>query len=378
MSNKTNVLKLKDANASITSVEFSKDFREEYLDITTNPILLKQSILVTNLLFQIILDLKDNMFHTDSSYLYDPNDKTKNQTKLKFWESEVINTDKSVIKKVYRTSSFLKNRNKEKMTEALEFLKNYKKTSYTFTNSEGKVITTSGGLIKDWFYMDKTGLFEITISLYWADKIVRLNKGRWNELKTDIIKEFKDIKQRFFILWVMNLKKYVGTKKKFEDFLNTYELNYPNSYEFMRGFLVPIKTKLDNKEINSDWFSFSYFLDQSNNNNIRIVPYDVKPETENKIPEEFEKAFLNNKNRMHKNNINYKVKYHRRRHQLSQESTKTLKTKYIEKDLEEFNLIYEAFKKFAKEQKMKVTDYQDRVFLEEFDKVAKKYRTSAP
>lgn len=337
--------------------ELSKIFRKEYLDFVQNPILIEQSILVTNLLFQIILDLKDNMFHKTNDYLYSPEDKKNNQTKLALWENEFIDNDKNEIKKVYKTSFFLKNRNKKQMTNALEFLKSYKNEPYTFTNSKGIKLTTSGGLIKDWYFSDKTGNFEITISLYWANKIVTLENEQWNNLKLEVLKEFTNNKQRFFILWLMEVKKYKGTTKNYKDILKVYNLNYPTIKELMRGFLAPMKMKLDNKNINENWFSFNFFIDEKNSNNIRFVPYDIKPkkteELDLKTLEDLEK----DKVKYLKNICSYKLKYIKRRHSLSIVNAQIIKN-YLESNYDLFDLNYKLFLKVIKQEGKIAVDFE--------------------
>lgn len=348
------------------NVELSKVFKEDYLDIDENPELLMQPILTTNILLQIIIDLKNNMFHTDDSYLYVPSDKRSNQLKMNLWQDEFINTDKNEIKKVYKTSQFLKNYDKKLITKSLDFLKNYKNSIYSFENSNGKKITTSGGLIKDWYFSDKTGNFEITISLYWANKIVTLERGKWNNLRYDIIEKFRDPKQRFFILWLISLKKYSGTKKNYQDILDTYNLNYPSAYELIRGFLEPIKKKLDNKTFNEDWISFNHIIDDDNINNIKIIPYDVKPDLtqltspqEKQIIEDIEKAQKETLRRA----VVYKTKYIKRRHNLSKEVLEEIKKNYLQTDLFLFEKNYKKFRQLAKQNSKKASDYIDNDFL---------------
>lgn len=353
------------------SVEISKTFKGNYLSVRENPELLEQSILTTNILFQIILDLKNNMFHCDDSYLYDPSDKKKNQLKLNLWENEIVNSDKNEIKKVYRTSQFLKNYDKKAITESLNFLKNYKNSIYSFTNRQGKKITTSGGLIKDWYFSDKTGAFEITISLYWADQIVTLERGKWNSLRHDIMRDFKDTKQRFFILWMMDLKKYVGTSKSIIDFMDTYNLKYSTNYEFLRGFLAPIKAKLDSKHLNDDWISFNYFLDKENNKNVRIVPYDVNPSNKKQLNDTQLQIIEKSKSATLKQAISYKAKYIKRRHNLSSEVSNKMKKEFYEQDLELFETVYDEFKSLVREEKKKVGDYSGDEFYRLIQKMYK-------
>lgn len=361
------IIKLENSNNN-KNVEFSRSFRKDYLNYIDNPELIKQSVLITNLLFQIILDLRDNMFHTTNTYLYSPDDKKNNQLKFNLWENEFINSEKNELKKVYKTSFFLKNRNKKLITEALTFLKNYKSETYTFINSKGLKITTSGGLIKDWYFFDKSGNFEITISLYWADKIVRLENGDWNNLRVDIIKEFSNNKQRFFVLWLLELKKYSGTSKNFKDILNEYDLNYSDVKELMRGFVAPIKMKLDNPEINDNWFSFRYFLDPKNNNNIKFIPYHIKPKEKIELDEISFKEMNKNNERHLKHLCNYKLKYIKRRHSLTNDNYILIK-KLIETNLSQFETTYKVFLSDIKKKNKIAIDYTEKEFCDYFQKL---------
>jgi hypothetical protein len=349
--------------------EFSKHFKNDYLNLSDNPELLKQPLLITNILFKIMADLKDNFFHVDNSYIYVPKEKARNQQKLKLWEDEIINTDKNILKKAYKTSDFLKNRNKKQITQALDFLKYYKNEQYSFKNNQGLTLTTSGGLIKDWYFLDNTGVFEITISLYWANKIVRLEKGEWNNFKLGVAKEFKNIKQRFFLLWIMSVKKYSGTTKNYKDILELYDLSYPNIYELMRGFLAPIKFKLDNNKLNNNWFSFNYFIDEKNSDNLRFIPYDVKPKIA--LNSEDQNNLDKNKEKHLKNLINYKMKYIKRRHKLSSSNVLLFKSKYLVANFSLFEINYKEFVKQVKKEKKKVTDYLDVDFITIFGSIYK-------
>lgn len=356
MHNETEI-ELKTSNAN--SFEVSKIFKEEYLNIKENPKLLDQSILTTDILFQIVSDLKTNMFHTTEDNLYSPNAKETNQLKMDLWNNEIINSNENVLVKTYRTSDFLKNRDKKKMEVSLEFLKQYKNSIYSFKNAKGDTITTSGGLIEKWHWNKNKGTFTISISMYWANKIVSLISNSWGNMKFDVFKGIKDPKQRFFILWLMDVKKYVGTSKLYESLLHDYKLKYGSSYELMRGFLSPIKTKLDNKDLNSSWFSFNYYIDENNPNSIRIVPYDVKPEDEKKHLSEND----NHLKKIHlKNRQNYKVKYFKRRYNLKDNDLEEIK-KLIYLDLDLFIKNHKKFKAYAKNNNKYAKDFQGQEFV---------------
>lgn len=337
------------------TLEFSKNFRTEYLNYVKNPILLEQPILVTNLLFQIISDLRNNTFK-NSDHLYDPQDKISNQLKIDYWK-EFIDEEKAELRHIYKTSLFLKNKNKSKMTAALDFLKEFNKEQYT----ENKV-TTSGGLIKDWYYSDNTGNFQIIISKYWATKIVSLDP--YNHLDVNVISSLTSIKHRFFVLYLMELKKYQGTSKNVDDLMNAYNLKYDNVYELMRGFLAPLKSKLDNKRLNENWISFNYFLDPKKHNSIKLIPFDVKPSKEVSEGVGFD---INENNKSYtKSIINYKTKYIKRRHKLSSINADSFKKDYIMKDIESFDSNYKLFLSEIKKEKMVATDLVDEEFIKKW------------
>ncbi|MEE9361359.1 MAG: hypothetical protein V3U92_02040 [Cellulophaga sp.] len=364
---KSNEIVIQDINS--ISVELSRDFTDEYLDVEENPILLLQPIVVTDLLFKIMTDLKGNMFRTSNKHLFDPKEISQNQMKMDLWESEVLNTDKNVLMKAYKTSYFLKNRNKVLMTKALDFLKTYKHSIYTFQNSEGEKLTTSGGLIKDWNFLDKSGVFQVEISLYWADRIVRLQPEKWNNLRTDILSSIKNIKHRFFITWLIRIKKNKGTAIGWMKLAKRYGLNYSNKYDFIRGFLMPLKSVLDNKEINGTWISFAYYDVPEKPNQIKIVPYDVRPEEFAKLKPEGKVVIQNNRLDNERNEINYQSKYLKRRHELSEANIKAFKESTIKPDILAFKVSYKKFISEIRKEGKKATDFLDVDFIEKWKKL---------
>lgn len=356
---------IKDINS--ISVEISKDFTDDYLDVEENPILLLQPILVTDILFRIMTDLKGNMFRTGNKHIYDPKDKKDNQLKMVFWEQEVLNTDKNTLVKAYKTSSFLKNRDKRLMTRALEFLKTYKQSIYTFNNDKGVKLTSSGGLIKDWYFIDKTGVFQVEISLYWADKIVRLQPEKWDNLRTDILGSIKNIRHRLFITWLIRLKKNKGTAIGWMKLAKRYGLGYGNKYDFIRGFLTPLKSILDNKEINNTWISFAYYDVPEKPDQIKIVPYDVRPEEFAQIQEEGKAIIKNNRANTERNEINYQAKYIKRIHQLSDQSIKSFKENIIKPDVVSFKVARRKLLSELRKDGKKATDFLGDDFIQKWN-----------
>ena len=361
--NDSKVLLLNSNNGN--SFPFSKHFRNDFLDTLKNPILLNQPILMTDLLFQIILDFKEKMFITENRFAF--GSKENNQIKMDFWKDNVIDNDTNEIKIVYRTSSFLKNRDKELMTNVLEFLKNYKNEKYSFINSKGIKISTSGGLIKDWYFQDNSGLFVIKISLFWANKIVSLEHGFYNILKLNVTKSFKKSNHRFFILYLLGLKLNHQTKKKWRDINHAFGLNYKSLYELKRGFLTSIKGKLDNNLVNPNWFSFNFFSDPNNEDNVILYTFLHKPKP-NTLIDLNQKIHSEYKNigseKYKKRYISYRLGYYKRQHRLTEENCLILKQTFLETNIDLFEKNYNLFKKDIRKLKMKTTDFEKNDFLE--------------
>ncbi len=321
------------------SILFSKEFRQDYLDFKNNSILFEQPILVTDLLFQIVSDLRNNIFYND---IFRGKD---NQMRLDMWNDEFVSNESIELSKIYNISMFLKNRSKNQMTDALQFLKLFKNEKYSFVNNKGQTITTSGGLIKDWFFAEKSGNFEIKISLYWANKIVSLME--YNTLFIDAIKELSTNKQRLFLLWLLEVGD-KGTKVNFDTLKEVFKLNYKKNNDVFRYFLLPIKTKLDAM---NNGVSFNFKVNDNNNNQIIFIPYTVKPKSQD--------ADLNM--------INYKLKYIKRQHKLSVENTAIIK-KLIQTDYNLFIYNYKEFIKFIKQtNKKRATDFIDNDFVNNFN-----------
>lgn len=346
-------------NNKYNVVELSRNFKNEFLDFVRNPELLEQPILVADILFQIIHDLKNYNFHTsDEIFHLNPVKIKENQLKMNLWENEFINESDNEVKKVYKTSQFLKNRDKRKMTAALEFLKEYKKEQYTFTNRKGNKITRSGGLIQDWQYADNTGNFEITLTLYWADKICRLDYKGFFNVNLNVIKQFRKSNGLFFALWILSLKEGVGTKKDYMEIIKSFKLKYKSNYELKRGFISSIKSKMDKSKIKS----FNFYTDEKNPNNIKFVPYQIKPNLN--ISNEHDIEAMEKEKEVYKRNmITYKRKYLKRRHKLELSHLNTLSDLYLSTDLIKFEKMYKSFVQLCRKEGVKSDSYTGQHFI---------------
>lgn len=324
----TNKIQLKGSNSKAEYLSISNTFREEFLNINTHPELLEQSILVLHLIFHIISDLKEYIYFTKHYQ------GKENQQKLDLWNSEFVGSDRTEISRVYNISTFLKNRDKVAMKEALEFLKHFKNGEYSFENSKGKKITTSGGLITNWFFAEKSGNFEIIISQYWANKIVSVEYS--NKFFTDVLYALKNNKQVFFYLWLLRFKEHQTdsgeilkmTTVKFETLKTVFKLKYKSTYDLFRFWLAPMKAKI---ELSKTDISFRYGINAKDNNKIDIVVFEQKPSME-----------IEDKDAL----ISYKFSYLSRVYGLDNKNKAILK-KWLESDYFDFINKYDTFKKMC-------------------------------
>ena len=275
------------------SILFSKDFRKDYLNFADDEILLQQPVLILDLLFQIISDLRNNMFLDNGIFMG-----KDNQVKMDLWNSEFVGDERNEIRKVYNVSQFLKNRSKEQITEALQFLKLFKNEKFTFQNKAGVTIT---------------------------------------------VRKFTSTKQRFFLLWLLEINQ-KGTSVLISTIQGAFGLNYKTNYDFIRGFIVPIKLKLDQED---SGMSFNYSIDKNNSSLLHIITYPNKPDKE---------VVISN------NSISYKLVYIKRRHKLSDDTAKYIRT-LIESDYNGFEEKYKVFLAICKKEKKIAVDYLDVEFV---------------
>jgi len=340
------------------SVLLSKNFREEYLSYEDFDVLLDQSTITTKLIFYIISDLRNNVFFT-SHYMG-----KENQTKLDLWNQEFCSGEGIEIYLRYNIKSFLKNRDKRAMKKSLKFIKDFKNEEYSFLNSKGEKITTSGGLIKDWYFGEKSGNFEISISQYWANKIVALEV--YNEFIMSLLNTLSNNKQVFFVTWLLELKGGVG-QALYMTLQERYRVNYPSRYEFCRSFLLPIKTKLDKQD---KGISFNYTADDKNKNKINFVVYPLKPISEIDVKtskfKNLDAKNINDYKKVNSKMIAYKAIYYKRRHNLSLEDVKFIK-ELMQKDYYKFDDNYKSFVKKCRENKVKASDINGLEFIKKIN-----------
>ena len=329
-------------------VSLSKNFRRDYLNIKNHSNLLEQSTLVTKLIFHIVSDLRNFVYFTNGYQ------GRENQVKLDLWNTEFVGDERTEISRVYNISTFLKNRDKAAMKEALEFLKSFKNETYFFLNSKGKKITTSGGLLVNWFFAENSGNFEIIISQYWANKIVAIETS--NKFFLHLLDVFKSNKQLFFYLWILELKEVASsdgekiktTTVKFETLQETYLLNYKNPYDLMRFWLIPMKAKVEAKKLG---VSFRCNINKENPYKIDIVTFIQKPE-----------ELLESKE-ISSNMITYKLSYLTRLYSLSKKNKEVIRN-LLKEDYFLFISKYEEFIKNCSKEKIYAKNYKDDSFCE--------------
>lgn len=320
----------------------SKDFRENYLSYED---FVDQSITVTRLIFYIISDLRNYIFISEKNYS-DPD----NQTKLKLWNDEFCSGGGLEINLRYNIKSFLRNRDKHSMKKVLKFLKDFKNEEYTFFNSSNKPITTSGGLIENWKFAEHSGNFEISISQYWANKIVAL--GVYNKFIISLLDILKNNKQVFFVTWLLELPDGKG-QARYTMLQERYKIKYANRYEFCRSFLLPIKTKLDKEK---DGVSFNFSYDKENKELLYFTVYPLKPLEEITVNTQkkygiTDSNIIKDSRKTNPKMIGYRSSYYKRQFNLTPKQVIATKNK-MKEDYHLFEMQYALFKKEYRKEKL--------------------------
>jgi hypothetical protein len=337
---------------------FSKSFREVFFDFDNISKLDKSSILITDITLQIMSDLRDKMFFPEILKMtWDPKKKKETQYKMDLWEDDFLNKDEN-YELIYSSSTFLKNKDKKAITEALNFLKGYLDANYEFNNSKGQKITTSGGFLDKWYYINSTGKFKVVINNYFADLIVRL--VQYNSINVKAYKSLKDNKKRLFYLILLEIW---GSESKTQTYRidtlqSKFGLKYKRNIDFIRNWLEPIKLKLDDESINTG-ISFNYSFIDDKKNVIRITPYLLKMK---------DVTLFENKASYDKNVVRYKASYYSRRHLLSSDALNDIKL-LLSKDFPKFVSIYKIFLSECKCAKVKASDIKNFDFVNSIKKL---------
>lgn len=334
-------------------IKISNEFRKDYLDyLNHREELFAQSSLFNKIILRIIADFSSYHYQVSKSFLG-----VENQRQYQLFEQEFLSEDDTYCKRVYSFSDFSSQRKKD-FIKVLEFMKEYKNGPYTVETLNKKKYTTSGGLILNYKVLDKEGKFEILITNYWLEKIVKVNT--YNTFLYEFITLLKGNKFSF-ALWIESLPE-KGTTPHFNTMNSSLGLNYTNVKDLVKGFLKPMKTMMDELSLTS--FNYSIKGDY-----IYFVNYKTNY-----------KGKLNQSNRAIVS-VKNKLAYYKRRHSINENQLKSIRTiitpiklpdnslSYVNYDY--FMDCYQLFIVVAKSHSKKATEIQGSEFSKIMNEILK-------
>ena len=334
-------------------IKISNEFRKDYLDyLNHKEELFAQSSLFNKIILRIIADFSSYHYQISKNYLG-----VENEKQYTLFATDFLSEDDTYSLRVYSFSDFSSQRKKD-FIKVLEFMKEYKNENYTVETIKGKKYTTSGGLILKYKILDKEGKFEILISNYWLEKIVKVNT--YNTFLYEFITLLKGNKFSF-ALWIESLPE-KGTTPHFSTMNTSLGLNYSNVKDLAKGFLKPMKTMMDELSLTSFNYSikgdYIFFINYKTN-------YKGKLNISNR-------AIVSVKN---------KLAYYKRRHSINENQIKSIKTIITPIKLPDNNLSYvnydyfmECYQLFilvSKSRFKKATEIQGSEFCESMNEILK-------
>ena len=334
-------------------IKISNEFKKDYLDyLNHREELFTQSSLFNKIILRIIADFSSYHYQITKTYLG-----VENQRQYELFEQEFLSEDDTYSKRVYSFADFSSQRKKD-FIKVLEFMKEYKNGLYTVETIKGKKYTTSGGLILNFKVLDKEGKFEILISNYWLEKIVKVNS--YNSFLYEFITLLKGNKFSF-ALWIESLP-IKGTTPHYTTMNTSLGLNYSSAKDLAKGFLKPMKIMMDELSLTS--FNYSIKGDY-----IYFINYKTNY-----------KGKLNNSNRAIVS-VKNKLAYYKRRHCINENQFKSIKAIITPIKLPDGNLSYinydffmECYQLFILASKTllkKATDIQGSEFCKMMNEILK-------
>ena len=291
-------------------------------------------------IFNIVADLRNEQFHPQ----FYPQ-------KLSLFEEEFETEHNTFVSMKIKNSLISSNGNSKQVIDTMEFLTKFKMGWYSSKNSQGKVIKTYGGLITAPSYEER-GYTNFLISSYWLKKMMVIPE--YNSTLYNLVYNIKNNKHILFAIWLAKIP-CEGTVLKLDTFNEKFGVNYSSPKDFCNDFLKGIKINLDMYNT----LSFNYSITEDN---IHIRPYaikDIKKIDEEKKSEEI----------LDKKKIRERLRYYRRKHQLTEKEMESLKNHYDISNSNNRNWIEEAYKIFMEENRKsgkKSTDFIGAEFLNIF------------
>lgn len=268
---------------------------------------------------------------------------------LKLFEEEFASEHNTYASMKIKNSLITTNSNVLKDT--YKFLESFKKDWYSFITSDGRKIQALGGLISNVFY-EENGYTSFLISSYWLKKLIQIPE--YNHTLYNLVYNVRSNKHILFWFWLSKVPD-EGTKISRSKLNEMYDVNYSKSKDLCGKFLKPIRENLNK-------FSHKSFNYSVEGEIINIKPYAVQHISEI-VSENLRKKVRNN----------YKIRYLRDRHKLTEDELKGLV--YIFKNLEKDKYLildaYSYFVEYCRKNRKKATEYTGKRFIGVFQECIK-------
>lgn len=315
-------------------LRFGNDFVNEVL-IDEEAVSL--TIISLKIIFNIISQLRDEQFQS------------ANTPKLELFEREYMKESGLFGELTIKNS--LITRNTEELKKAFFLLSKYKYDYYKLENLKGEKIDAIGGLISHVRFNHTKGYTIFLINSYWLNRLIHIDS--YNEHVYRMVYKIRSTKHILFAFWLAKIP-IEGTKIKLSTLNERFNLNYNTARDLCRDFLKGIRENLN--KYNNLSFNYNYSGDV-------IV---IKPYLNKKVDEELIQS-TETKEEIEKN---YKLRYYKDRHQLSEEEMYMFSFIY-KNDKPNIKIIvgaYDRFISYCRERKEKATDYTGKSFLETLQK----------
>jgi hypothetical protein len=322
----------KELPAPVDFIRFGNEFVDEFL---SGKEATKLTINALKIVFNIVSQLRNEQFQE------------KNQPQqLRLFEEEFA-SEHNLFAEIKIKNSLI-TRNTEELKKAYFSLATYKYGYYEFINSDGSEIEALGGLISQVFFNKTKGYTVFLINSYWMKRLLQIDS--YNKTLYNLVYNVRSNKHILFYFWLSKIPM-EGTIIKVSTLNEYFDINYPSAREICRDFLKSIRENLNKYSHKS--FNYNYMGEL-----ITIKPYLTQYiDSEATMNEATKKEIKSD----------YKIRYFKDRHQLTEEEIKQIKY-ILEKEknlttLELFSEAYESFVADCRKKDEKATDYIGRKFL---------------
>lgn len=335
----------KELPPTVDFIRFGNEFVDEFL---SGKEATKLTINALKIVFNIVSQLRNEQFQKKSA-----------PRQLTLFEDE-FTSEHNLFAELSIKNSLITS-NSEELKKAYASLVKYKMDWYKFNTSDGSEVEAFGGLISNVYYREK-GYTSFLISSYWVKRVIQIDN--YNKTLYKLVYNVRSNKHILFYFWLSKLPM-DGTQVKVSTINNYFDVNYTNARDMCRDFLKPIRENLNKYSHKS--FNYNYLGEI-----ITIKPY---------LTREIEAEATNDKVTKEDIKKDYKMRYLKDRHQLTEEELNKIKS-IIEADKREKTLVlfseaYEDFVADCRKNKERATDYIGNKFLIKYQEyIDKKYSST--